>query len=180
VRQIDVTGMRVNAEIVVSAPAEVVWDLLADIANVVTWSPECIRTAWLDDSHDFRPGNRFSGQNRLPDEFANGLRWTVTCVITEAGRPRTLAWVVLDDEDATQTVEYPSSRWRYDLDAAPGGGTLVRQCFVHGPGDSRLRWLMRRDPERSAAIIENRRRMLQANMMRTLAAMKTAAEQQPS
>jgi len=164
--------MRVDAEIVVAAPPEVVWDLLADIANTSAWSPECIRTGWLDDRHDVRPGARFSGQNRMP----GGLRWTVTCVITEAGRPRTLAWVVLDDEDDTQTVEHPSSRWRYDLDAAPGG-ILVRQCFVHGPGDSRLRWIMRRYPERSAEIVETRRRMLHTNMMHTLAAMKAAAEQ---
>jgi uncharacterized protein YndB with AHSA1/START domain len=166
--------MRVDAEIAVTAPPEVVWDLLADIANITAWSPECIRTAWLDDRHDVRPGARFSGRNRLPD----GLEWTVTCVITEARRPGTLAWVVLDDEDATQTVEYPSSRWRYDLDTSPGGDTVVRQYFVHGPADSRLRWLMRRSPERAAKIVENRRFMLETNMTHSLAEMKAAAEQQ--
>jgi uncharacterized protein YndB with AHSA1/START domain len=173
VRQVDVTGMRVDAEIVVAAAPEVVWDLLADITNVGIWSPECIRTAWLDDRPGVRPGARFSGRNRLPD----GRGWTVTCVITEADRPRMLAWVVLDDEDDTQTVEHPSSRWRYDLDAAAGGGTIVRHRFVHGPGDSRLRWMLRDHPQRSAEIVETRQRMLQANMTHTLAAMKAAAEQ---
>jgi uncharacterized protein YndB with AHSA1/START domain len=165
--------MRVDAEIAVAAGPGVVWDLLADITNIPAWSPECFRTAWLDDRPSVRPGARFSGQNRLPD----GRGWTVTCVITQADRPRALAWVVLDDEDDTQTVEHPSSRWRYDLEAAPGGGTIVRQCFVHGPGDSRLRWIMRLFPERSAEIAENRRQMLQTNMARTLTAMKAAAEQ---
>ena len=79
--------MRVDAEIAVTAPPEVVWDLLADITNITAWSPECIRTAWLDERHDVRPGARFSGRNRLPD----GLEWTVTCVITESSRPGALA-----------------------------------------------------------------------------------------
>src|SRR5580658_2188078 len=166
--------MRVEVEIVVAASPEVVWDLLADIANIPAWSPECISTAWLDDCPGARPGGRFSGYNLLPD----GQGWAVTCVITEAGRPRSLAWVVLDDEDDTQTVDHPSSRWRYDLAAAPGGGTVVRQCFVHGPGDSRLRWMMRSFPQRSSEIAENRRQMLQANMMNGLTAMKAAADQQ--
>jgi hypothetical protein len=110
VQPADVTGMRIDAEIVVTAPPGVVWDLLANITNTGNWSPECIRTAWLDGHHDARPGVRFS---------------------------------------------------------------------VHGPGDSGLRWMMRRHPERSSAIIEDRRQRLQANMRHTLAAMKAAAEEQP-
>jgi uncharacterized protein YndB with AHSA1/START domain len=102
--------MRVDAEIVVAAWPDIVWDLLADITNTGIWSPECIRTAWLDDRHDVRPGARFTGHNRIPDLF----EWTVTCVVTEAVRPRTLAWVVLDDEGDTQADEHLSSRWRYD------------------------------------------------------------------
>jgi uncharacterized protein YndB with AHSA1/START domain len=166
--------MRVDAEIVVAAWPDIVWDLLADITNTGIWSPECIRTAWLDDRHDVRPGARFTGHNRIPDLF----EWTVTCVVTEAVRPRTLAWVVLDDEGDTQADEHLSSRWRYDLEAAPDGETLVRHCFVHGPGDSGLRWMMRRNPERSAEIFEGRRQTLRANMMHTLTAMKATAEQQ--
>jgi uncharacterized protein YndB with AHSA1/START domain len=168
--------MRIDAEIEVAAVPGVVWDLLANITNTGSWSPECIHTAWLDGHHDARPGARFCGRNRV----TGGFEWTVTCVITQANRPRTLEWVVLDDEDRTQTVDHPSSRWRYELDPAPGGATFVRHCFVHGPGDSGLRWMMRRHPERSAQILEDRRQALLANMRHTLAAMKAAAEEQPS
>ena len=142
--------MRIDAEIVVAAPPGVVRNLLADIANTGNWSPECIRTAWLDGHHDARPGVRFSGRNRA----LGGFEWTVTCVITEADRPRTLERVVLDDEDAAQTVDHPSSR-RPPLD----------ECARH--------------PERSAEIIEYRWQTLQANMRHTLAAMKAAAQDQP-
>jgi uncharacterized protein YndB with AHSA1/START domain len=172
----EVTGLRIDAEVVVAAPCGVVWDLLADITNMGNWSPECVRTSWLDDNRDARPGVRFSGLNRL----AGGFEWSVTCVITQANRPGILEWVVLDDEDRTQTVNHPSSRWRYVLDPASDGTTLVRHSFVHGPGDSGLRWMTRRHPERSAEIIEERRQTLQANMRHALAAMKAAAEEQPA
>jgi uncharacterized protein YndB with AHSA1/START domain len=171
----DVTGLRIDADMTVAAAPGVVWDLLADITNTGRWSPECIRTAWLDDRRQARPGARFSGLNRVP----GGFEWTVTCVITNADRPRTLAWVVLDDEDPDQTADHPSSRWRYELETAPGGGTVVRHCFVHGPGDSGLRWMMRQQPERSAELIEERRQTLLANMRQALAAMKADAEEQP-
>jgi hypothetical protein len=45
VQPADVTGMRIDAEIVVAAPPGVVWDLLANITNTGNWSPECIRAA---------------------------------------------------------------------------------------------------------------------------------------
>jgi uncharacterized protein YndB with AHSA1/START domain len=163
--------MRIGAEIAVDAPPGVVWDLLANVANTGSWSPECIHTAWLDGHHNARPGARFSGRNRVP----GGFEWTVTCVITQADRPRALEWVVLDDEDG---ADNPSSRWRYDLEPALDGATLVRNSFVHGPGDSGLRWMIRRHPEQSAAIIEDRRQTLEANMRHTLAAMKAAAQHQ--
>jgi uncharacterized protein YndB with AHSA1/START domain len=170
----DVTGMRVDAEVAVAAPPEVVWKLLADITNMGIWSPECIHTAWLDGHHEAVPGARFSGRNRVAD----GFEWTVTCVIAQADPPRRLEWVVLDDEDDTEGVDQPSSHWRYELDPSVGSGTLVRHSFVHGSGDSGLRWMMRRHPERSAEIIDERRQMLQANMRQGLAAMKAAAEDQ--
>ena len=177
-KSIDVTGLRVDVEIMVSASAAVVWDLLADITNVGQWSPECLHTAWLADQEldaeeNIRPGVRFSGRNRSLD----GFEWGVTCEITEADRPRTFAWIVLDDSGEAQAVARPSSRWRYDLDPAPPGGTLVRHRFAHGPGDSGLRWMMRRNPDRAEEIIEGRRRQLRRNMWHTLAAMKAVAEQ---
>jgi hypothetical protein len=52
VHVIDVTGIRVDVEILVSADPQIVWDLLADITRVPEWSPECVHTAWLDEIPD--------------------------------------------------------------------------------------------------------------------------------
>jgi hypothetical protein len=51
------------------------------------------RPEQLDHPGPPRRGARFTGHNRLP----NGFEYEVTCVVTEADRPRAFAGVVLDD-----------------------------------------------------------------------------------
>jgi len=164
----EVTGLTVAAEVVVAAPPEAVWDLVADVTQVGGWSPECIRVAWLGEPGRPQPGARFTGRNRFP----SGFEYEVTCAVTEADRPRAFAWVVLDDSGDPAR---PSSSWRYLIDPLPGG-SRVRQRFTHGPGFSYLRAAAAKTPDRAAEIIAARRDGLRANMRDTLAAMKAAAE----
>ena len=97
----------------------------------------------------------------------------MTCVVTEADRPRAFGWVVLDDSgDPTR----PSSLWRYRIDPLPGVGCRIRQRFTHGPGASYLRAAAAKAQDRAAEIIAARRDGLRANMSATLRAMKAAAE----
>ena len=164
----EVTGLTATAEEVVAAPSELVWDLVADVTRVGEWSPECIGAAWLADPGRPESGARFTGHNRL----SNGLEYEVTCVVTEADRPRAFGWVVLDDSGDPAR---PSSSWRYRIDPLPGG-SRVRQRFTHGPGASYLRAAAAQAPDRAAEIIAARRDGLRANMTATLRAMKAAAE----
>jgi uncharacterized protein YndB with AHSA1/START domain len=165
----EVTGLTTVAEEVVAARPELVWDLVADVTRVGEWSPECIRTAWLGQPGRPQPGARFTGRNRFPD----GFEYEVTCVVTEADRPRAFAWVVLD---GSGDPARPSSSWRYQIDPLPGGGSRVRQRFTHGPGASYLRAAAAQAQEGAAEIIAARRDGLQANMSAALGAMKAAAE----
>lgn len=165
----EVTGLTAAAEEVVAARPELVWDLVADVTRVGGWSPECIRAAWLGEPARPQPGARFTGHNRFP----NGFEYEVTCIVTEADRPRAFAWMVLDDNDDPAR---PSSTWRYRVDPLPGGGSRVRQRFTHGPGDSYLRAVATEAPDRAAEIIAARLDGLRANMSATLSAMKAAAE----
>jgi len=165
----EVTGLTADAEEVVAALPELVWDLVADVTRVGGWSPECIRAAWLGKSGRPQPGARFIGHNRFPD----GFEYEVTCVVTEADRPHAFAWMVLDDSDDPAR---PSSLWRYRIDPLPGGASRVRQRFTHGPGVSFLREVATKAPNLAAEIIAARRDGLQANMSATLRAMKAAAE----
>jgi len=154
---------------VVGAPSEKDWDLVADVTRVGRWSPECIGAAWLGEPGRPQPGARFTGHNRLPD----GFEWDVTCVVTEADRPRAFAWMVLDDSGDPAR---PSSSWRYLIDPLPRGGSRVRQLFTHGPGASYLRIIAEQAPDHAAGIIAARREGLRANMSAALRAMKAAAE----
>jgi len=165
----EVTGLTAAAEEVVAARPELVWDLVADITRVGEWSPECNRAAWLGEPGRPQPGARFTGHNRL----SNGFEYEMTCVVTEADRPRAFAWLVLDDSGGPAR---PSSSWRYRIDPLPGGGSRVRQRFTHGPGASYLRAAAAQAPDRAAEIIAARRDGLRANMTATLRAMKAAAE----
>ena len=165
----EVTGLTAATEEVVAARPELVWDLVADITRVGGWSPECIRAAWLTEPGRPHPGARFTGHNRLP----NGFEYEVTCVVTEADRPGTFAWVVLDDSGDPAR---PSSLWRYRIDPLPGGRSRVRQRFIHGPGASFLRAVAAEAPERAPGVIAARRDGLRANMSATLRAMKATAE----
>jgi uncharacterized protein YndB with AHSA1/START domain len=165
----EVTGLTAVAEEMVAARPELVWDLVADVTRLGGWSPECIRAAWLAEPGRPQPGARFTGHNRFPD----GFEYEVTCVVTEAERPRAFAWVVLDDSGDPAR---PSSSWRYRIDPLPGGGSRVRQRFTHGPGASYLRAAAAKAPDRAAEIIAARRDGLRANMSVTLRSMKAAAE----
>jgi uncharacterized protein YndB with AHSA1/START domain len=168
----EVTGLTAAAEEVVAVRPELVWDLVADVTRVGEWSPECIRAAWLGEPGRPQPGARFTGHNRFP----NGFQYEVTCVVTETDRPRTFAWVVLDDSGDPAR---PSSSWRYRIDPLPGGGSRVRQRFTHGPGASYVRTAAAEAPDRAAEIIAARRDRLRATMGATLRAMKATAESCP-
>jgi len=169
----EVTRLTVSAEEVVAARPELVWDLVADITRVGGWSPECVRAVWLGEPGRPQPGARFTGYNRFP----NGFEYEVTCMVTEADRPRAFSWVVLDDSGDPAR---PSSSWRYRIDPLPGGGSRVRQRFTHGPGASFLREVAAGAPNQAAEIIAARRDGLRANMSATLRAMKAAAESSSS
>jgi hypothetical protein len=165
----EVTGLTVAVEEKVAVAPVRVWDLVADVTQIGKWSRECIRAAWLGAVRRPQPGAVFVGHNRLPD----GFEYEVTCVVTEADRPRSYAWVVLDNSG---DPAWPSSSWRYRIDPLASGGSLVKQRFTHGPGASYLRAVAARAPGRAAEIIAGRLDALRADMSATLSAMKTDME----
>lgn len=105
-------------EVTVGASPEQVWDLLTDIERAGEWSHETRGGEWLDGAHATAVGARFRGRN------ANGLkRWSRTCEIVEADRPRRVSWRTVPSR------LYPDSTlWTYDL-APADGGTRITQSF---------------------------------------------------
>jgi hypothetical protein len=160
----EAAGASVDVEIVVDKDQGAMWDLVTDVARIGEFSPECVGAAWLAGSAA-RPGARFEARN----EFGDGFKSTVTCVVTEARRPDVFEWIVLDP---SKLPERPGSIWRYELEPGDATGqTRVTNRFVHGPGVTGLLVGMQDNPGEAEAILRQRLDTLRSNMTVTLESM---------
>jgi uncharacterized protein YndB with AHSA1/START domain len=102
--------------IVVAAPADTVYELVADPMRMGDWSPECVRCRWIGGATRAAVGARFRGTSR------NGRRrWTTTSAITAMRPGELFAWEVTY---FGQRV----ARWEYRLEAVPDGVRLVESA----------------------------------------------------
>jgi uncharacterized protein YndB with AHSA1/START domain len=146
-----------TASIDIGAPAERVYDLVADVTNMGRWSPECHACTWLDEPGQV--GSRFKGQNRR-----GPARWTTTAKVLVADPGREFTFATLHKDEV-------ATRWSYHL-AGDETCTTLAETFeaVRTP-------LLIAFAERY--FIRNRQQQLEAGMASTLAAIKTAAEADP-
>ncbi|MCU1593076.1 MAG: putative cyclase/dehydrase [Frankiales bacterium] len=149
----DLTSVGVEVEHHFDAPVEDVFALLTDVERMAGLGPEHERAQWLDEAR-----TRFRGWNRLGERT-----WEVVCPVITFEPPTAFAFVVGDDP------AHPSSTWSYTL-TAEGPGTLVRQRFQHGPGESGLSHAVRHDPDHAQAIIDRRLEQHANNMIVVLRA----------
>ena len=109
-----------EVELQINAPAELIYNLIADLPRMGEWSPECYKSSWLDGATGAAPGVRVRGTNKW-----RGMRWSRTAeiIVAEPGR-----------EFAFQTIPTllfrDSTVWRYRLESNDGGGTLVTESFA--------------------------------------------------
>lgn len=148
-----------SATLVVEAPAERVWAMIADPLRMPEWSPECRRVEWLSGEPPAAVGvgMRFCGHNRLP--FVG--TWKSRSTVVEYDPPRRYAWLVGNDPSR------PNTRWEYELTPLPGGGCSVTE-----------RYEMIREPAVVLAYyrLVGRRRRLEQGMAVTLSRLKEAVE----
>ncbi|MGY1807699.1 SRPBCC family protein [Blastococcus sp. SYSU D00669] len=109
---------RGTVEALVAAPAEAVWEVLADVPRVGEWSGECRAARWLDGATAAAPGARFQGSNRV-----RWSRWARTCRVDVVEPPRELVWRTLPAGPYRDTCE-----WRVILEPE-GGGTRIVQSY---------------------------------------------------
>lgn len=145
-----VTEPVVQLTIDIAAPAEVVFDMLADPAQHPKIDGSRTVRRLLRGPRRLTSGSRFSVGMRL-----FGIPYRVTNRVVEFEPNRLIAW-----------RHFEPQRWRYELDPAVGG-TRVREAFDYSFYPLAGRWLIRLSgwPER------NRRAIAQ-----TLLRLKAAAE----
>ena len=119
-----------EAHLSIDAPAEAVYDLVADITNMGRWSPETYKTAWVSDATEPVPGARFKGWNRA-SVLGFPMRWTTTSVIRQADRGRAFGF----------DVPFSGTRWTYRFEpSADGASCTVSETreLVNGPIATRV------------------------------------------
>ncbi|HEY7070864.1 MAG TPA: SRPBCC family protein [Acidimicrobiales bacterium] len=147
--------------VLIDAPAESIYRLVADPMRMAEWSPECARCRWTGRLHAAQVGARFRGTSR------NGRhRWTTTSTITDMRPNEVFAWQVT-------YFGRPVARWEYRVEAADDGVRLIEAVVDRrGPVLRTVSPLITGSPDRD--------KRNGATMETTLEAVKAAAEAIPS
>lgn len=148
----------VSVSTTVRAPAELVWDLVSDVARMGEWSPETTGCRWLDTPGGPKVGARFVGRNQN-----DAKSWQTVCTVTEAERGRTFAFEV------TGAKVFPVAEWRYELTPTADG------CAVTESWVDRRNALLRRITPYLTGVAE-RPEWNRSTMTETLTRLKAAAE----
>jgi uncharacterized protein YndB with AHSA1/START domain len=133
-----VTEPIVQLTIDIAAPAEVVFDMLADPAQHPTIDGSTTVRRFLRGPRRLSAGSRFSMRMRL-----FGIPYRVNNRVVEFKPNRLIAW-----------RHFEPQRWRYELEPLPGG-TRVRESFDYSSYSAVGRWLIRLTgwPERNQHAI---------------------------
>ncbi len=145
----------------VAAPAEAVYDLVADVTRMGEWSPENRGGEWLDGATGPAVGARFKGRNK------RRAAWSTTCVVTEAERGRAFAF----DVGGPKRVD---TRWRYTFTPTDGGCEVTESFeIVTVPG--RAARLLTKPS--TGVSWDDRPEQMRQSMEVTLERLATAAEE---
>ena len=150
-----------TAHIEINAPAETVYDLVADITNMGRWSPETFRTEWVDGATNAVPGARFKGWNRTK-VWGIPAQWATVSTIRQADRGRAFCF----------DTGLSGARWTYRFEPnADGTACTVTETRELANEPAIVRLL-------SKPLAGVRTQQLRDGMQVTLERLKAAAEAQ--
>lgn len=155
-------GPSVEVEVLIDAPIERVWQLVADLNLSARFSPEFNGANWIDDGP--RPGARFVGRNEHP---ALGS-WETTSWVTRYEPGRVFEWAVSDPDN-------PSATWWYSLDEVNDHVRLSHGGRM-GPAPSGLSIAIARMPDKEERIVARRLEEWKMAMTATVEGVKALAE----
>lgn len=115
--------MQAAVTVAMNAPAEKVWDLVADVRNTGKFSPETFEAEWLGGATGPALGATFRGHVKRNE--IGPVYWT-TCRVTACDPGREFGFDVL-------VGNRPVNNWHYRFVPA-GGGTEVTESFRMSEG----------------------------------------------
>lgn len=149
------TPLSVSVSKMIAARPETVYDLIADVTRMSSYSPETVRTKWLGDDTGPAVGARFKGTNVI-----GRTRWSTAPTITAADRGVRFAFQVPGSSGPLWTYEF----------TATDGGTLVTESMSQQKSSPLIIRMMRR-----GAGVTDRAEHLRQGMIVTLDRLSTAA-----
>jgi hypothetical protein len=151
--------MRAAVTLHMDAEPQQVWELISDITKMGEYSPEVVEAEWLDGATGPAVGAMYRGHVRR-NEWWPVLYWT-KCRITECVPGQVFEFAVV-------MRDRPVNTWRYELAAAPGGGTDVTESFDLGDNLFTKVW------RPLGGVLREKRN--QRDMLKTLERVKAVAE----
>jgi hypothetical protein len=147
-----------------AAPADRIYELVADVTRTPEFSPEILRCTWLDGATGPAVGARFAAVNKVPRRPP----WTNKPVVTAADPATKFAFA--RTERFAGTVE-----WTYELQP-DGDGTLVTESYAVTKPLSPIGWFIIGTLFGRA----DRRADLRTGMEETLERLRSVVERAPS
>ncbi|QYJ05077.1 SRPBCC family protein [Nocardioides panacisoli] len=141
-----------------SAPPEVVWDVVSDVTRIGEFSPETFEAEWVDGASGPQVGAKFRGHVRR--NGVGPVYWTA-CKVTSCEPGRDFGFAVYGGGKRL-------NNWRYELTPAEGGGTNVTESFtLAGSAPMRIYWTV---------LGWHRKRANERGMRQTLERIRAVAE----
>jgi uncharacterized protein YndB with AHSA1/START domain len=119
---------------VIHAPAERIWEVLADLDTYPDWNP-----IFAQVRGELRGGERLA--LTLAGDRPDGAPRTVSAIVLEVRRHRSFRWLLTPSTpEGSGAIDFPAAVvYAVDLKAARAGGTIVRERLT-GLGSS-VAWL---------------------------------------
>ncbi len=114
----------IRESVVVAAPADAVYALVADLPRMGEWSPECEQVTWRGGATAAAKGARFLGLNKM-----GSIRWMTQGEVVTAERGRHLAFEI-------HVGPLKIARWEYFIvpdDDDPSSCTVVEEWTDRRP-----------------------------------------------
>ena len=115
--------MQASVTVAMAAPAQEIWDIVADVRNTGRFSPETFEAEWLDGATGPALGAKFRGHVKRNE--IGPVYWT-TCRVTACEPGREFGFEVLVGDRAV-------NNWHYRFEPADGG-TEVTESFRMNEG----------------------------------------------
>jgi len=112
-----------SASIEIDAPAEVVYDHIADVTRTGSRSLEARSAQWLPGATSGVVGSRFRGRNK-----SGWARWSRVCEVVEADRGRRFAFRTVPER--IDFTRHDSTIWGYTIAPREGGVVVTHDYRV--------------------------------------------------